>query len=134
MTFVPFTGGGPVANALLGNHVASGLDDYGLIGEHLNSGKLRALAVAPRTRIEPLPDVPTVAESGYKNYDVDIWYGLVAPAKTPKEKIVQFVDWLNSALQDPGVRAKLVPLVFIRSECVVQISVHSYASNMMHTA
>jgi tripartite-type tricarboxylate transporter receptor subunit TctC len=108
MTFVPFGGNGPVVNALLGNHVASALADYGLLGEHFNSGRLRALAVAGRTRIEPLPDVPTVAESGYENYDADIWYGLVAPAKTPKEKIVQFVDWLNSALQDPAVRAKLV--------------------------
>jgi tripartite-type tricarboxylate transporter receptor subunit TctC len=107
MTYVPFAGGGPVVNALLGNHVASGLDDYGLIGEHLNSGKLRALAVAPRTRIEPLPDVPTVEESGFPGYETDIWYGLVAPAKTPKEKIVQFIDWLKGALRDPAVRAKL---------------------------
>jgi tripartite-type tricarboxylate transporter receptor subunit TctC len=107
LTFVPFTGSGPVANALLGNHVASGLADYGLVGEHLNSGKVRALAVATRTRIETLPDVPTVEESGFPGYAAEIWYGLVAPAKTPKEKIVQFIDWLQGALRDPAFRAKL---------------------------
>jgi tripartite-type tricarboxylate transporter receptor subunit TctC len=107
ITYVTFAGGVPVTNALLGNHVASGLNDYGLIGEHLNSGKLRALAVAPRTRIETLPDVPTVEESGFPGYEADIWYGLVAPAKTPQEKIVQFIDWLKVALRDPAFRAKL---------------------------
>jgi tripartite-type tricarboxylate transporter receptor subunit TctC len=107
MIFVPFNGGGPVVNALLGAHVASALADYGLMGEHFKSGKLRALATTGLTRIEPLPEVPTVAESGIKDYNLDIWYGLVAPAKTSKEKIAQFVDWLTSALQDPGVRGKL---------------------------
>ena len=63
ITYITFAGGVPVTNALLGNHVASGLNDYGLIREHLNSGKLRALAVATRTRIETMPDVPTVEES-----------------------------------------------------------------------
>jgi tripartite-type tricarboxylate transporter receptor subunit TctC len=107
ITFVPFGGAGPVANALLGNHVALALADYGLLGEHLISGKLRALAVAPRTRIEPLPHVPTVDEAGFPGYEADIWYGLVAPAKTPKEKISQFADWLTVALRDPEARAKL---------------------------
>jgi tripartite-type tricarboxylate transporter receptor subunit TctC len=70
------------------------------------------LAAAGRTRIESLPDVPTVAESGLKDYEVNLWYGLVAPAKTSKERIVQFVGWLTSALQDPGVRAKLIAVGF----------------------
>jgi tripartite-type tricarboxylate transporter receptor subunit TctC len=108
MTFVPFAGGGPVANALLGNHVASGLVDHGLLGEHLNSGKLRALAIASRTRIEALPEIPTVEESGFPGYEADIWYGLVAPARTPREKISQFVDWMTAALRVPEVRAKLI--------------------------
>jgi len=114
MIYVPFNGGIPAVNALLGEHVASVLTDYGGVGEHLNSGTLRALAVAPRTRIEPLPNVPTVAESGFDGYDMDLWYGLVAPAKTPKEKIVQFVDWLTTALRDPGVGQSLSLLDFIR--------------------
>jgi tripartite-type tricarboxylate transporter receptor subunit TctC len=125
MTFIPFGGGGPVVNALLGNHVVSGLADYGLLGEHLNSGKLRALAVTPRTRIEPLPNVPTVEEAGFSGYEADIWYGLVAPAKTPKEKISQFVDWLTIALRDPEVRAKLVAVgLYPVGTCGADFSIH----------
>jgi tripartite-type tricarboxylate transporter receptor subunit TctC len=110
ITYVPFAGGVPVASALLGNHVASGLDDYGLLREHFNSGKLRALAVARRTRIETLPDVPTVEETGFPGYEADLWYGLVAPAKTPQEKIVQFIDWVKDALRDPTVQARLAAI------------------------
>src|SRR5439155_21665697 len=65
MTFVPYGGAVPAVNALLGDHIASAIGEYGVVVEHLNSGKLRALAVAPRTRIEPLPDVPAVEESGF---------------------------------------------------------------------
>jgi tripartite-type tricarboxylate transporter receptor subunit TctC len=84
MTFVPYGGSGPAVNALLGEHVASGMADYAAVAEHLKAGKLRALAVTSRTRIEPLPEIPTVAESGFKDYEADIWYGLVAPAKRRK--------------------------------------------------
>jgi tripartite-type tricarboxylate transporter receptor subunit TctC len=125
MTFVPFGGGGPVVNALLGNHVVSGLSDYGLLREQFNSGKLRALAVLLRTRIEPLPNVPTVEEAGFPGYEADIWYGLVAPAKTPKGKISQFVDWLTVALRDPEVRAKLVAVgLYPVGACGADFSVH----------
>jgi tripartite-type tricarboxylate transporter receptor subunit TctC len=125
MTFVPFGGAGPVVNALLGDHVASGLADFGLVGEHLNSGKLRALASAGRTRTESLPDVPTVAESGVKDYQVDLWYGLVAPAKTSKERIAQFVGWLTSALQDSRVRAKLIAVgLYPVGKCGADFTAH----------
>jgi tripartite-type tricarboxylate transporter receptor subunit TctC len=110
ITYVPFAGGVPVINALLGNHVASGLDDYGLLREHFNPGKLRALAVARRTRIETLPDVPTVEETGFPGYEADLWYGLVAPAKTPREKIMQFIDWVKDALRDQTVQARLAAI------------------------
>jgi tripartite-type tricarboxylate transporter receptor subunit TctC len=125
MTFVPFAGGGPVVNALLGNHVISGLADYGLLAEHINSGKLRALAVAPRTRIDALPNVPTVEETGLAGYEADIWYGLVAPARTPKEKISQFVEWMTVALRVPEVRAKLIGVgLYPVSVCGTDFSTH----------
>jgi hypothetical protein len=69
--------------------------------EQLKAGKLRALATASRTRIEPLPDVPTVAESGYEDYEVDVWLGLVTPAKTPKETVSHLVGWFTAALTPP---------------------------------
>jgi tripartite-type tricarboxylate transporter receptor subunit TctC len=108
MTFVPFNGTTPAVNALLGEHVTAAFGDYSLFAEYFKSGKLRALATASRTRIEALPKVPTVAESGLESYEADIWYGLVAPSKTPKVKIGQLNSWVAGAMQDQEIRSKLV--------------------------
>jgi tripartite-type tricarboxylate transporter receptor subunit TctC len=70
-------------------------------------GKLRALAATTRMRIEPLPEVPTVAEFGYKDYEVDFWTGVLAPARTPKETVSQLAGWFTAAMQAPEVKAKL---------------------------
>ncbi len=110
LTYVPYSGNAPAINALLGQHVTSVLVDYTALVEQLKAGKLRALTTASSARIESLPDVPTVAESGYKDYELNIWYGLVAPAKTPKESVSQLAGWFTTALQVPEVKAKLVAL------------------------
>ena len=81
--------------------------DYPTVVEQLKAGSLRALAVASRTRAEPLPAVPTVAEAGFKDYDLDIWYGLVAPAKTPKGALAQLADWMSAAVTAPDMKPKL---------------------------
>jgi tripartite-type tricarboxylate transporter receptor subunit TctC len=107
MTFVSYPGGAPAISALLGEHVTSALAAYSTVAGQLSSAKLRALAVATKTRIKPLPDVPTVAESGYKDYQLDFWLGLVAPAKTPKETTSQLAGWFTAAAQAPEVEAKL---------------------------
>jgi tripartite-type tricarboxylate transporter receptor subunit TctC len=108
MTFVPYPGVAPAVNALLGEHVSSVLGTYSTVAEQLNAGRLRALVTTSRTRIEPLPEVPTVAESGYNNYEVDYWLGLFAPAKTPKDTLSQLADWFIAAMQAPEVKSKLV--------------------------
>jgi tripartite-type tricarboxylate transporter receptor subunit TctC len=108
MIFVPFAGSVPAINALLGDHVVAAFGDYTPMSEQLKAGRLRALAVATRTRSEALPEVPTVAEFGFKDYEADIWYGLVAPARTSKETLSQLANWLTAALREPDVRAKLV--------------------------
>ena len=107
LTYVPFTGGAPAINALLGGHVTAVLQNFSEAGEHVNSGALRALATPARDRIPPLPEVPTIAESGYKDFVADVWFGLVAPAKTPAPIIAQYIDWFGSALEAPEVRDKL---------------------------
>jgi tripartite-type tricarboxylate transporter receptor subunit TctC len=71
---------------------------------------LRALATASSKRIKPLPDVPTIAESGYAGYESEVWLGLLAPAKTPADKISQLAGWFTSALKAPEVEAKLLAL------------------------
>jgi tripartite-type tricarboxylate transporter receptor subunit TctC len=110
MTFLPYPGVAPAISALLGEHVTSVFASYSTASEQLNAGKLRALATAARARIEPLPEVPTVAESGYKDYELDYWLGMLAPAMTPKEKISQLAGWFTAALHAPEFRAKLAPL------------------------
>jgi tripartite-type tricarboxylate transporter receptor subunit TctC len=108
ITHVPFAGGAPAVTALLGGHVTSVLGNYADVAEQLNAGKLRALATASRTRIEALPNLPTVAESGYAGYEASVWIGLVVPAKTAKETVSELAGWFTTAMQVPEVKAKLV--------------------------
>jgi len=107
MTFVPYAGNAPAVNALLGGHVTSVFATYANIAEQVTAGKLRALAVASRARIEPLPQVPTVAESGFADYEVDSWFGAFAPAKTPAQALSRLAGWFAAALAAPDIRAKL---------------------------
>jgi tripartite-type tricarboxylate transporter receptor subunit TctC len=107
LTYVPYPGGAPTVNALLGAHVTAAVLNWSEIGEQLTAGKVRALATMAPQRIEPLPNLPTVAESGYPDFETDVWFGLVAPAKTPRETIAQLIDWFRAALLAPEVKAKL---------------------------
>jgi tripartite-type tricarboxylate transporter receptor subunit TctC len=108
LTHVPYPGGGPAVNALVGQHVTSLFVNYPSVAEQLKAGRLRALAVASRTRIETLPDLPTIAESGYPDYEEDVWFGLVAPAKTPTDIVSQLALWFAAAVQAPEIKEKLL--------------------------
>jgi tripartite-type tricarboxylate transporter receptor subunit TctC len=108
MTFVPYPGTAPAVTALLGGHVTSYFGIYSVVSEQMKAGSLRALATAAPARIDLLPDVPTVAEQGLPGYEVDIWFGVVAPAKTPQATVTQLASWFTAAMQAPDVRAKLL--------------------------
>lgn len=110
LTYVPYTGGAPAVNALLGGHVTTVLANYSEVVEHLKAGTLRALATTSAKRIDPLPDIPTVQESGYKDYTAEVWFGAVAPPKTPKEATAQLATWFTAAMQAPDVKPKLITL------------------------
>jgi tripartite-type tricarboxylate transporter receptor subunit TctC len=110
MTFVPYPGDAPAVNALLGEHVTSVLFTYAAVAAQVSAGRLRVLAIASRERIKPLPEVPTIAESGYKGIDADYWYGLFAPARTPKERLAQLADLFSTAVQSPEIQPKLAVL------------------------
>jgi tripartite-type tricarboxylate transporter receptor subunit TctC len=109
--YVPYSGGGPAINALLGNHVTAVLAEYAPLSEHLKSGNLRALASTSKTRIGFLPELPTVAET-YVDFEVDFWWGLFAPAQTPKPTIADLAQWFKSAMEVPELKAKLIELGF----------------------
>ena len=110
LIYVPYAGGAPAVNALLGGHVTAVLQNYSEVVEQLKADKLRALAVTSTKRIEPLPDVPTVIELGYKGYEVEVWFGVVAPAKTPKPATAQLAAWFTAAMQASDVKPKLLNL------------------------
>jgi tripartite-type tricarboxylate transporter receptor subunit TctC len=107
MNYIPYQGSTPAVNALLGGHVTAAMASFPNVAELVNTGKLRALATGTAARIEPLPDVPTVAESGFKDFEADIWFGVVAPAKTPSGALAQLAGWFTAALKDPEVTPKL---------------------------
>jgi tripartite-type tricarboxylate transporter receptor subunit TctC len=107
MTFVPYPGNAPALNAVLGQQVTSMFATLSNVSEYLKAGKLRALAVGNRERAQPLPDIPTVVESGYGDFDIDAWFGAFAPAATPQPAINEVEHLFTAALQDSSVKEKL---------------------------
>ena len=110
ITYVPYPGGAPAVNALLGEHVTSVFENYSEAVEHLKAGKVRALAATGATRISLLPDLPTIAEQGFPGYDVEVWLGMVVPAGTPQGAIDQLAKWFTDAMKVPDVRERLITL------------------------
>lgn len=108
ITYVPFPGNAPTVNAILGSHVTAGVANYADLAGHFSSGTLRPLAVLTPKRLEPLPDLPTAGDAGFKDFEYELWFGMFAPAKTPKDAIAQLTAWFTAALQDPEVKEKLV--------------------------
>ena len=107
MEHIPYKGSGPALIDLLGGQVQLLLASAISSAPHLNSGKLRALGVTSGQRSPNLPTLPTIAESGVPGYDVTGWYGIVAPAATPRDVINKINADINKALVDPGVRKRL---------------------------
>jgi tripartite-type tricarboxylate transporter receptor subunit TctC len=108
MIYVPFPGNAPTINAVLGGHVTTGIANYADVVGHLKAGTLRALVTTSPTRIEALPELPTAAESGHKEFEYEIWFGMLTPAKTSKDLVSQLSNWFVTAMQVPEVREKLV--------------------------
>ncbi|HTP92795.1 MAG TPA: tripartite tricarboxylate transporter substrate binding protein [Xanthobacteraceae bacterium] len=107
MTMVPFTGTAPETNAVYAGQIDTAFVDYPPAAGLLRSGKLRALATSAIKRAEWLPDVPTVDESGYKGFQIDLWYGIFAPAHTAPQITSQFAQWFAKAADSPETRSKL---------------------------
>jgi tripartite-type tricarboxylate transporter receptor subunit TctC len=107
VTYVPYGGTAPAINALMGNHVVAVWADYPTVVSQLSSGALRGLVTTSRTRVEALPEVPTLTETGISNYEADIFYGIVAPAKTPPEMVNRLSAWLIGALKASDMKPKL---------------------------
>jgi tripartite-type tricarboxylate transporter receptor subunit TctC len=108
LVHVPYKGGGPAMSDLLGGQVPSLFASAPTAVPNVKSGRIRALATTGPKRSASFPDVPTIAESGYPGYEATNWYGLVAPAKTPKEIIERVHAAFTKALTTPEVRDQLL--------------------------
>jgi tripartite-type tricarboxylate transporter receptor subunit TctC len=118
ITFVPFTGYTPAIQAVLSNQITSALADLTTLQGQLQTGKLRALATTARRRAAPLPDVPSVAEFGYKDFAVEFFVGVVAPAGTPGKMISQLIAWFTAAMRSSQIEKKFAALGFFAGgEC-----------------
>jgi tripartite-type tricarboxylate transporter receptor subunit TctC len=96
MQHVPYKGGAQFVTDLAGGQVMVGFDNILSSGPHVQSGRMRAIGSSTARRSPLLPDVPTVAESGYPGFEVVLWQGLLAPAGTPRE----IIDKLNLAVRE----------------------------------
>lgn len=107
LTHVPFAGGGPMTQNMLGGHVDLGIGSAALLTPHVKGGKMRALATTGEKRAPTLPEVPTLAEQGIPGVTALAWWGIFAPAGTPEPLIRKFWTGLKNALDLPDVRKTL---------------------------
>lgn len=107
MVGVNYKGGGPALIDVMGNHVTAFFSGVSSGTPHVKAGKLRALGVTTTRRSTALPDVPTIAEAGVPGYEVDAWYGLLAPAATPVAIIARLNRDLGQALGTPEMKERL---------------------------
>ena len=104
---IPYKGGGPMTTDVLGGQVELGIGSAALLSPHVRAGRMRAVAVTGEKRSPALPDVPTLAEQGIPGVVVHAWWGIVAPAGTPKPILDKFHDELAKALNLADVRKTL---------------------------
>jgi tripartite-type tricarboxylate transporter receptor subunit TctC len=110
ITHVPYKGAGPALVDLMGGQVTMMIDNLPSSMPYIKSGKLKALAVTGRTRSPELPEVPTMIESGFKDFEVTAWFGVFAPAKTPPEVINKLYAAIKKVVNTPEIKARMSEL------------------------
>ena len=104
---VPYKGSGPLTTDLLGGQIDMSFDTVTPVLPHIKAGKLRALAVTTAKRSVALPDVPTLDEAGLKGFDMGTWFGVLAPAGTPKEVLARLNADMVKIIHSPEFRKKM---------------------------
>ena len=107
LVHVPYKGGGPMTTDAIGGQVELAVGSVAVLAPHVKSGRLRAVAVTGDKRSQSMPDVPALAEQGFKGFSALAWWGIFAPAGTPKPIIDRMVAELNRALNQPDVKKTL---------------------------
>ena len=108
LVHVPYKGGGQALIDLLGGNIPLVYTAVAGANQYVKSGRIKAIAVSSAKRSPGLPDVPTFIESGVKDFEIDDWVGILAPAKTPKPIVMKLNQALNEILNSPEGKAKLL--------------------------
>ena len=108
MAHIPYRGGGPAVTDVIGGQVPLLWVSIPAAAAQVKAGKLRALAVSTTKRSPAFPDVPTMQEAGVADFEVDSWYAMLVPAKTPRPIIDRLNKALNTVLAEPAIRAQLL--------------------------
>jgi tripartite-type tricarboxylate transporter receptor subunit TctC len=108
MTHIPYRGGGPAVTDVMGGQVPLLWVSIPAAANFVKAGKLKALAVSTTKRSAVFPDVPTMIESGFKDFEVDSWYAMFVPANTPKAAVDRLNAAANKVLTTPEVKEKLL--------------------------
>lgn len=106
-THVPYKGSGPAVQDVIGGQADMMFDTVLIVGPHIQSGKLRPIAVSSSKRLESLPDVPTIAEAGQQGFDMGSWQAVFAPAGTPKPVVDRLHAEIMKIVATPEVQARL---------------------------
>ena len=104
---IPYKGGGPLMNDAIAGHVPLSIGSVFVTKPHIDSGRMRPLAVTTTKRAQDLPNVPTIAENGYPGFEAPAWWAVLASSKTPPEIIKRMNEELNKVLKNPEVAKKL---------------------------
>jgi tripartite-type tricarboxylate transporter receptor subunit TctC len=107
---VPYRGTAPSMMAVLNGEVLFNIDNAPTSRPHVLSGALRAIGVSTGQRARAMPDLPTLAEQGVTGFDVASWYGIAAPAATPRHVVSKLAAVLLEAVEDPGIVARLAEI------------------------
>ncbi len=107
LVHVPYKGSGPLATDLLGGQITMSFDTITPVLPHIRSGKLRALAVTTSRRSAALPEVPTLDEAGLKGFNIGTWFGVLAPAATPRDIVARLNAEMVKVIQSADFRKRM---------------------------
>ena len=106
LTHIPYKGSAPAVTDLIGGQVQAMFDNVPNVIQHVKAGRLRALAITTPKRSASMPDIPTVDEAGVPGYQVAVWFGVVAPAATPKDVVARLNAEINRVISLPDVKER----------------------------
>jgi tripartite-type tricarboxylate transporter receptor subunit TctC len=109
---IPYKGAAPANNDLVAGQIDVSFASTPGVLPHVRSGRLKALAASGRKRLAQLPEVPTIAESGLTGYEASVWYGVVAPAHTPRDIVVRLNGEIRKIVERPATRERMVAADF----------------------